>query len=588
MHKSKRKRSNALEKWVVAAKRADFQEIARKFHIDQVTARLIRNRGIVGDEAIEEYLNGSLLNLHSPHLLKDCDMAVEILVRKIREKKKIRIMGDYDIDGVNASYILLKCLRRCGAQVDVEIPDRMKDGYGINEHLIRLAYDEGVDTILTCDNGIAAIKQVALAKELGMTVVVTDHHEIQGELPCADAVVNPKRADCTYPYKNLCGGAVAYKVAACLYEKLGIPEEEARAFIEFAAIATVGDVMDLTGENRILVKEGLLMLQHTENPGLRALSEVNGLKDARITAYHIGFVLGPCINASGRLDTAKRALSLLLEENEEEALRLAGELKALNEERKSMTLAGLEKAVQLVEESDLKRDKVLVVYLAKCHESLAGIIAGRLRERYHRPVFVLTDGEEGVKGSGRSIEAYSMFEELCKCAGLFSKFGGHPMAAGLSLPKENVVPFREKINQEAGLTEEDLIPKVTIDVPMPIDYITEELIQELSYLEPFGKGNQKPVFAEKNLNVLSARILGKNKNVIKMQVLNQAGIVLDAMYFGDVEVFQAYLRERYGTGETEKLFQNRENSVYLSVTYYPTINEYMNRKSIQIVVQNYQ
>lgn len=576
-----------MEKWFVAAKKADFQSIGKKFHIDPVTARLIRNRDVVGDDAIEEYLYGGRKSLNDPHLLKDCGKTAGIIKEKIEESKKIRIIGDYDIDGVNATYILYRGLKRCGAQVDVEIPDRMKDGYGLNRNLIHLAYEEGVDTILTCDNGIAAVDEIGEAKSLGMTVLITDHHELQEKLPPADAIVNPKQPDCDYPYKSLCGAAVAYKLMSCLYETCGIPSEEADVFLEFAAIATVGDVMDLTGENRIIVKEGLKLLNHTENPGLKALIRANGLEESDISSYHIGFVLGPCINASGRLDTAKRALALLQEEDYRKAEELAQTLKELNDERKAMTLQGLEKAVELIENSSLKEDKVLVVYLPECHESLAGIIAGRIRERYHKPVFVLTDAAEGVKGSGRSIEAYNMFAEMSKCADLFSKFGGHPMAAGLSLPKENVEVFREKINRLAVLTEEDFIPKIMIDVPMPVSYITEHLVEELHVLEPFGKGNTKPVFAEKNLNLLSARILGKNKNVIKMQVQNGLGTVMDAMYFGDVDVFRGYLSEKFGYAETEKLFWGRENAVTLSVTYYPGINEYRGNRTIQIVVQNY-
>lgn len=577
-----------MEKWFVAAKKADFQEIGRKFHIDPVTARLIRNRDVVGDDAIEEYLHGGKKNFHDPHLLKNCGKAAGIIKRKIEEGKKIRIIGDYDIDGVNATYILYKGLTRCGAEVDVEIPDRMKDGYGLNHNLIRLAYEEGVDTILTCDNGIAAVAEIAEAKRLGMTVVITDHHELQEELPPADVIVNPKQPDCPYPYKSLCGAAVAYKLIICLYEECGVPAEESDAFLEFAAIATVGDVMDLTGENRLIVKEGLKMLNHTENSGLKALICANGLEESEISSYHIGFVLGPCINASGRLDTAKRALSLLLEEDYRKAEGLAQTLKELNDERKAMTLKGLEKAAKLIENGSMKDDKVLVVYLPECHESLAGIIAGRIRERYHKPVFVLTDAAEGVKGSGRSIEAYNMFAEMSKCADLFTKFGGHPMAAGLSLPAEHVEAFRERINSLSVLTEEDFIPKIMIDVPMPVSYITERLVEELHVLEPFGKGNTKPVFAEKNLNILSARILGKNKNVIKMQVQNPAGTVLDAMYFGDVDAFRNYLVEKFGRTETEKLFQGRENDVKLSVTYYPGINEFRGNRTLQIVVQNYQ
>jgi single-stranded-DNA-specific exonuclease len=577
-----------VEKWFVSAKRADFQEIGRKFGIDAVTARLIRNRDVVGDEAVREYLYGSRKDLYAPQLMKDCRKTAEILKEKIAEKKKIRVIGDYDIDGVNATCILYKGLIRCGAEADVEIPDRMKDGYGLNKNLIQYAYEEGIDTILTCDNGIAAVDEIAEAKRLGMTVLITDHHELQERIPAADAIVNPKQPECTYPYKSLCGAAVAYKLMICLYELCGIPVEETDAFIEFAAIATVGDVMDLTGENRILVKEGLKMINQTSNRGLKALIRANGLEDAQISSYHIGFVLGPCINASGRLDTAKRALELLLAEDDAVAEDLAHTLKELNDERKDMTQQGVAQAIELIEEGVLKEDKVLVVYLPDCHESLAGIIAGRIRERYHKPVFVLTDAADGLKGSGRSIETYNMFAEMSKCAELFTKFGGHPMAAGLSLPRENMEAFHKKINENSVLTEDDFIPKVTIDVPMPISYITERLVEELGLLEPFGKGNTKPLFAEKSLNILSARILGKNRNVIKLQVLGAAGTVMEAMYFGDVERFQEYLREKFGHTETEKLFQGRENAVTLSLAYYPGINEFRGNRTLQIVIQSYQ
>ena len=576
-----------MEKWVVTTKKANFQEIAEKFHINQVTARLIRNRDVVGDDAIEEYLNGSLLNLHNPHMLLDCDKAVEILLEKLEEQKKIRIIGDYDIDGVNATVILYKGLRHCHGNVDYEIPHRIRDGYGINIQLIQDAYEDGVDTIITCDNGIAAVDQVEYAKSLGMTVIITDHHEPMEEKPKADAIVNPKQQECTYPYKQLCGAAIAYKVIVCLYEAVGISKRESDMFIEYAAIATIGDVMDLTGENRIIVKEGLQMLSKTTNLGLKALIEANGLKGSDISSYHIGFVLGPCINAGGRLDTAERAVRLLLTESESEALQIAEELKLLNDERKSMTLEGLERAVEEIETSGLKNDKVFIVYLPDCHESLAGIIAGRIRERYHKPTFVLTDGEESVKGSGRSIEAYQMFDEMMKCRELFLKFGGHPMAAGLSILKENVPNLRERLNTLTDLTEEDFIPKVTIDIPMPISYISEALIDELAYLEPFGKGNPKPLFAEKDLNILSARILGKNKNVIKLQILNSTGISMDAMYFGDTDVFQEYLIGKFTASEVEKLFQGRKNRITLSLTYYPSVNEFRDVKTIQIVIQHY-
>lgn len=577
-----------MEKWMISAKKADFQGIAERFHIDQVTARLIRNRDVVGDGAVEEYLHGNLSHLHDPWLLKGMDRSAEILESKIREGRKLRVIGDYDIDGVNATYILYRGLCACNAIVDMDIPDRMKDGYGINEHLIQRAFDCGVDTIVTCDNGIAAVKEIAYAKELGMTVVVTDHHEPQETVPQADAIINPKQDGCTYPYKNLCGASVALKLIQCLYERFEIPPAKWEPFLENAAFATVGDVVDLTGENRILVREGLKRLNHTENIGLRALISVNSLTESMINSYHLGFVLGPCINASGRLDTAKKAVKLLLAEDSTEAMALANDLKELNDERKDMTQKGLLEAVDMINSSELSKDRVLVVYLPSCHESLAGIIAGRIRERYYRPVFVLTEGEEGVKGSGRSIETYNMFEELCKVSDLFTKFGGHPMAAGLSLPKENVDIFRRRINEGTSLTEEDLIPKIMIDVPMPLDYISEKLVEELSVLEPFGKANTKPLFADRKLRIRSARVIGRNRNVLKMQVQNAAGCVMEALYFGDLEVFQGYVAEKFGESELERLLQGRESDVSLSMTYYPSINEFRGNRTLQIVVQNYQ
>lgn len=571
-----------MERWVVAAKRADFQAIAEKFGIDPVIARLIRNRDVVGDEQIREYLYGGLEELHDPMLMKDMGKAAEILEKKIREGKWIRIIGDYDIDGIMSTYILLTGLRRLGAKVDIRIPDRIVDGYGLNENLVRQAKEDGADTILTCDNGIAALDQIRLAKELGMTVVVTDHHEIPYEdledgarayhVPEADAVVNPKQKDCGYPFKGLCGGAVAWKLIQVMLKRFGHSEEESFDWLEFAAIATVGDVMDLQGENRILVKEGLKRLHRTGNLGLQELIRVQGLEPDQVSAYHIGFVIGPCLNASGRLDTAERSLALLLAEKREEAARLAGDLKALNESRKEMTRQGEEKAVRLVEGSDLKYDKVLVVYLPECHESLAGIIAGRLREHFHKPSIVLTRSEDGVKGSGRSIEAYSMYEELCKCRELFTKFGGHPMAAGLSMAgEEQVEILREKLNRLSTLTEEDFVEKVTIDVPMPVSYITKRLISQIQLLEPFGKGNTKPLFAQKDLTVLSCRIFGKNRNVAKLQVQDPGGYRMDAVYFGDAETFAKFAGEH----------------PVLSLTYYPTVNVWNGRENLQITIQNY-
>lgn len=591
-----------MEKWFIAAKRADFQRIADTFGITPVTARLIRNRDIVGEEAIREYLYGTTADLHDPHLMKDMDRAADIICEKIAQSKRIRIVGDYDIDGVCATYILFKGLKQLGACCDFYIPDRMKDGYGINAAIIERAREDGIDTIVTCDNGISAIGEIASAREAGMTVIVTDHHDIPYEegpdgercykKSAANAVVNPKQADCAYPFKLLCGAAVAYRLVQVLYEKSGMPDafrEAEKEFLPFAAIATVGDIMDLKGENRILVKQGLKALADTENPGLRALMDVCGVNPGQITAYQIGFVIGPCINASGRLDTARRSLKLLLCEDDVSARRLAMDLKELNDERKDMTAKGTEEAIRLIGEMELLKDSVLVVPLYGCHESLAGIIAGRIREKYNRPVFVLTRGEAGIKGSGRSIEGYSMYEELTKCSRYLEKFGGHPMAAGLSMRESQVEAFRKSLNAGSSLTEEDFIPKVTIDVAMPLEYISERQIRELSLLEPFGKGNEKPMFAQKDLRVLHARILGKNRNVLKLLVESPAGgVQMEALYFGDIPCFDAYIRERFGADETEKMYLGRKNAVTLSVVYYPDVNEYRGVKTMQIVIKNYQ
>ena len=569
-----------MEKWVVMAKKADFQEIGKKFGIDPVIARLIRNRDVEGMDDIRSYLYGTLDDIPSPWLLKDMKKAAEILSAKIDSGAKIRIIGDYDIDGVTATYILLTGLKRLGADVDTYIPDRIKDGYGLHSQLIEKAAVDGIDTIVTCDNGIAASQEIALAKKGGMTVIVTDHHEIPYEdteqgrvwiIPQADAVINPKQPGCEYPNKNICGAVVAWKLIWSLYETYGIGRDEILEFSEAAAVATVGDVMDLQGENRIIVKEGLKRLPHTENQGFQALIEANGLTGERITAYHVGFVLGPCINASGRLDTASRALSLLCTKNWDQAAKAAGDLVALNQSRKAMTEEGRDKAVDLIEQSELSKDRVLVVYLPECHESLAGIIAGRLREKYYKPVFVLTKAENGVKGSGRSIEAYSMYEELVKCSDLLEQFGGHPMAAGLSLKEENVEIFRRRLNDLCTLTEAELTPKITIDVPMPISYLSRELTEQLSVLEPFGKANTKPLFAQKGLRVLNLRILGKNQNVAKMILMDTSGASVDAVYFGQALEFQSYVQKM----ET------------ISVTYYPEINVYQGRETLQAVIRNY-
>lgn len=569
-----------MEKWVVAAKKADFNLIGRQFHIDPVIARLIRNRDVVGEEKIKEYLLGTIDTIPSPWLMKDMKKAVDILEKKIQQQAKIRIIGDYDIDGVTSTYILLKGLTRIGANVDTYIPDRVADGYGIHEHLIDRAESDKIDTIVTCDNGIAACAEIQMAKEKGMTVIVTDHHDIpyreeNGErrviLPPADAILNPKQYDCLYPNKNLCGAVVAFKYITALYERFDIQKKELEDYYELVAIATVGDVMDLQGENRILVKEGLRRLPNTKNKGLQELIRANNLEDSKITAYHIGFVLGPCINASGRLDTAARSLALLNAPTKEEAAKLAGDLTALNQSRKALTEKGKEEAIQLIETTELKNDRVLVVYLPECHESLAGIIAGRLREKYHKPAFVLTRGEKCAKGSGRSIKSYSMYDELVKCADLMVQFGGHPMAAGLSIEEENIEVFREQLNQNCTLTEEDLRPKIVIDVAMPISYITKELVEQISLLEPFGKGNVKPIFAQKGLRVLDSNIIGKNKNVVKLKLLDPQGAIIEGIYFGEADDFMNFIREK--------------DSV--SITYYPEINRFRGRESLQIIIQNY-
>lgn len=566
-------------------KKADFNGIAEKYQISPIIARLMRNRDVIGDEAIDFYLNGTVEDLYDGLLMKDMDRAVDILKEKIEEGKKIRVIGDYDIDGVNATYILQQGLAGLGADVDTDIPDRIKDGYGLNQMLIDRALEDDVDTIVTCDNGIAAMSEIAYGKENGMTIVVTDHHEVpyleeNGKkkylLPPADAVVDPHRADCEYPFKGLCGAAVAYKLVEVLYRVSGKSEQEVEHLqdnlMENVAIATIGDVMDLVGENRVFVKKGLELLKTTKNEGLHALMQCTGGDTANLNTYHIGFVLGPCINAGGRLDTAKRALELLNASNRREAVTLAADLKELNDSRKEMTEEGVEEAVRQIESSSWKDDQVLVVYLPECHESIAGIIAGRIKERYYRPTFVLTKGETGVKGSGRSIEAYDMFAEMSRCRELFTKFGGHKLAAGLSLEEEKVEVFRKRINELADLTEEDLQMKVSIDMRLPFPYINEELIHELKILEPFGKGNGKPLFAESKLRVIQPRIFGKNRNVLKCRLEDQQGNQMEAVYFGEVE----------------DCLRQMEKKQIMSFTYYPSINEYMGRRTIQLTIVNYQ
>ena len=568
------------QNWVVAAKRADFNAIAQKFGIDPVTARLIRNRDAVTEDEIRKFLYGGMEDLHDPALMKGIPEAAEMLTAEISAGARIRVIGDYDIDGVCASYILQTGLGRLHADADVRIPDRIRDGYGLNPSLVRRAAEDGKTLVLTCDNGIAAAEAASLAKEAGLRVIVTDHHEIpfseeSGEkvwhLPPADVVVDPKQADCMYPFKGLCGAAVAWKLILELYRRNGIPEEEAADFLDIVAIATVGDVMDLCGENRILVKEGMKRIRRTQRPGLLELIAQNGLEKEQVDVYHIGFILGPCLNAGGRLDTAMRALSLLSSEDRAEAAGTAAELIALNARRKELTAQGVEQAVRIVDGSEIRNDRVLVVYLPDCHESLAGIIAGRLREHYGKPAFVLTKGEHGVKGSGRSIDAYSMYEELNSCRELLTQFGGHPMAAGLSLPEENVDMFRQQINTACSLTEQEMKPKITIDVPMPVSYLRRDLVREFELLRPFGKGNPRPLFAQKDMRVLSARVYGKNRNVLKMRMADPAGTAVDAVYFGEADVLAQYIQ----THET------------LDIVYYPGIDTWQGREKLQITIQAY-
>lgn len=580
------------EKWVVSAKKADFQAIGQRFGIDPVLARIMRNRGLTDLQEMNLYLHGTRADLNDPHLLKDADLAAQILREKIKEKKRIRIIGDYDIDGIQSTYILYCALRRLGADADFVIPDRILDGYGLNEHLVTRASQDGIDTILTCDNGISAIDQIHLAKSLGMTVVVTDHHEVpftevdgvRREKVCeADAVVNPKQQACHYPFKKLCGAAVAFKLVQVLYEVFGLEVSEADCFIENAGFATVGDVMDLQGENRILVKLGLEMLNRTTNIGMKALILQNKLTMGAIKSHDIGFRIGPCLNASGRLDTARLSLKLLLCESETEAAVLAEEIVELNESRKLLTMHAVEQAKEIAQQEEYVNDRVLVIFLPDCHESLAGIVAGRIREAYYRPTLVVTRSEHGAKGSGRSIEGYSMYEELCKCEEYLTQFGGHPMAAGFSLKEADIDAFRRKLNEVCTLTEEELRPKVVIDVPMPISYITERLVNQLGCLEPFGKGNEKPVFADRNLVIKRLRICGKEGRVFQMKVRNAAGVSMDAVYFGDAEDLLLPLTEKYGKVVAQDTLAGRcVHEAALHFTYYPEMDHYYETPRIKL------
>lgn len=588
------------EKWLVAAKKADFNDWANVFHISPVLARIIRNRDVTDPAQVKMYLHGTMEDCHSPWLLQGMEQAVDVICKQIAAGVKIRVIGDYDVDGICSSYILTEGLRLAGADVDTAIPHRIKDGYGLNEHLIQEAYDAGVKCIITCDNGIAAVEPIVLAKGLGMTVIVTDHHEVPFEesdagrrelLPSADVVIDPKQEACRYPFKAICGAVVAYKVIQALQEKTAFinTSQLQAAFLPFAAMATVCDVMELRGENRIIVKEGLKLLGTTENLGLQALMEVNQLDTKGINAYHLGFVMGPCLNATGRLDTAKRALELLQCKTRGEAVSAATELKQLNDSRKNLTLQGVQDAEKKITEEGLDQDKVMLVYLPEVHESLAGIIAGRIREKYYHPVFVLTDSEEGIKGSGRSIDSYHMFEGLIEVKDYLTKFGGHKLAAGLSLKRENLEPLGRLLNENAQLTEEDFIPVVHIDVPMPMGYATLEFAKQLQLLEPFGVGNPKPLFAQKDVIFVGAKRIGANGSFARFTVLvdrNGQYRREDLMYFGDLEAFCGFLDERYGPGSAENLFAGR-GEFAISITYQVSVNCFRGKESLQYIMQNY-
>lgn len=576
-----------MEKWMVAAKKADFNRLSKTFSISPVLARIMVNRGLKTDEEFQQFLYGDLSGLHSPKKMKDMDRGIACICKAIDDGQLICIASDFDVDGVFSGYILWRGIRRVGGRAYVVAPDRVREGYGLNSRIVQEAYKKGAGCILTCDNGIAAMEAVTTAKDLGMDVVITDHHEVY-ELPPADAVIDPKREDCGYPFKGLCGAGVAWKFIELLYETYGVPKSEFYELLPFTAVATVADVMDLVDENRVIVKYGLHALAKTDHPGLQAVIRHSGLNKGYVSAYHVGFVIGPCFNAAGRLDTADMAIRLLQTDNWEEAERLAADLVALNQSRKEMTSLGYERAVAKIEKEGLAKERIIVLCLENCHESLAGIIAGRLKEKYHRPVIAGTENNGMIKASGRSIEAYNMYEALNACRDLFERFGGHAMAAGMSFKKEKLEPLRERLNQNCGLSEEDLMPVIHIDVPMPLDYISEGFIQELDLLEPFGKGNPKPVFAERHFKILRASVIGKKRNVLKMHVCNDNGVRMDALYFGDIREFDDYVEDVYGADSKNRMYAGLSNPVDLAFTYYPSMNEYAGRRTLQIIIQNFQ
>ncbi|OZV10706.1 single-stranded-DNA-specific exonuclease RecJ [Tissierella sp. P1] len=586
-----------MEKWFIKNKVADYKKIAKDFKISEFLSKLLVNRDITDYNLIDSFISSSLDRLHEPSLMKDLLKGADIIRDKIINKRKIRIVGDYDVDGVISIYLLYTGIKKCGGNVDYVIPSRINDGYGINNEIVREAEKDGIDTIITCDNGIAAIEQIKLAKELGLTVIVTDHHDLPfvvdeaGEKKYlsteADAVINPKQKDCNYPFKGLCGAAVVFKLIQELYLIFELPLESTYCLMEYAAIATICDVVDLIDENRIIVKKGLELLNNTENIGLKALIKETGIEDKEIGVYHIGFIIGPSINASGRLDSALKALELLLSNDLDHANLLAKELRELNEERKQMTIDGVEKIINIIENSEIKKDKILVIYEPEIHESIAGIIAGRIKEKYNRPTIILTQGKDGVKGSGRSIEEYNMFEEISECKDLLLKFGGHPMAAGLSLEETNINQFRKKLNENTSLTDDDLISRIYIDMQLPLEYISFKLIDELKLLEPFGKGNNKPIFGEKNLKINRGFVLGANKNVLKLILENENRKIIEGIFFGDIMAFENRVNEIYGNGELDKIYKGIGNNIKLDILFYPSVNEYNGNTNLQVTIQNY-
>lgn len=586
------------ERWRLYAKKADFAAISKAYGINQVTARIMRNRGVETKEEIESYLKGDLDYLSDPALMKDADKAASLLEAAIANNELIAISSDFDNDGIFSGLLLKEAIIELGGRAAIFTPNRVMEGYGVNSRIVEEANAKGASVLLTCDNGIAAFEAIEEAKKLGMTVIVTDHHEVPFEehdgkkiylLPKADAVVDPKQEDCAYPFKSLCGTGVAYQLMTLLFRRMKRTMSRQEIFLQYTAIATVADVMELVGENRILVRKGLSYLNHTNHIGLRALMEVCGISPEQVRAYHIGFILGPCFNAAGRLDTIVHALALLESKEYDQALTLAGELWAMNEERKELTRVGTERAVELIEHATWKDEHVYLVYIKDCHESVAGIIAGRLRERYYRPVLVFTDAsEEGqIKASGRSIDDYDMFTELSAFRNLFLRFGGHKMAAGLTMEKKNLEILRDGLNARCTLTQTQLMPLVMIDAAMPLGYISEEVIADLEKLEPFGRANEKPLFAQQHLSVLRLSRIGKNRNVVKMSVMGPEGIIMDALYFGDTDVFFDFLEEEYGRDNVAAALRGMRNTIDIGVTYYPQINEFQGKRSLQIVIQNY-